>query len=348
MIRVLVVDDSSTARLVLSRELDAQPDFTVVGTAAGAVDAQRLVQVLHPDDITLDLQMPGMSGLELLGWLMAEHPLPVVIVSSLAAARGNVVLEALRLGAVDVVGKARLGADRAAAAPLIDAVRAASLARLPRAPAKQPARSDGRLRPAGRRRGCEVIAIGASTGGTRAIDDILRRLPPDVPGIVIAQHLPESFAPSFAQRLNAVSDLTVSVARTGDEVARGTALVIPGGSNAGLVRAGRALRLVVSPRAPRVGGHSPSADELFESVAQVCGRAAVGILLTGMGTDGARGLASMRAAGAFTIAEHESSCVVYGMPRAAVTLGAACAVTALSDMPAQLLALLGRSAPARI
>ncbi|MEX1182139.1 MAG: chemotaxis-specific protein-glutamate methyltransferase CheB [Gemmatimonadota bacterium] len=346
MIRVLIVDDSPTARLVLTRECETQPDFKVVGAAADAFEARRLILTKRPDVITLDLQMPRMSGLEFLRRIMAHHPLPVVVVSSLAAERGAAVLEALQLGAVDVVGKARLGSDGAASAPLVDAIRAAGQANLRRSATRHVVDSADRYPPIDHRSRPEIVAVGASTGGTRAIEELLRQLTGDFPGIVIAQHLPAAFTHSFAARLNAVSDLSVREARHGDVITAGTVLIAPGGSDTTVVRTGHQLRVAVA--APHARAHSPSVNALFRSVAASCGSKSIGVLLTGMGDDGAEGLAAMRRAGALTVAEHEETCVVYGMPRAAIEIGAAAAAAPLHDIPALLLHSVGRRVTARI
>jgi two-component system chemotaxis response regulator CheB len=359
MIRILIVDDSPTARLVLTRELERQPDFTVVGAAADAFEARQLILAGQPHVLTLDLQMPRMSGLDFLDKLMAHHPLPVVIVSSITPAGSETALAALRLGAVEVVGKAGLGSNPAASAPLVAAIRAAGQARVRQAhAAAAPTRNSVPARRAQEnesrrltKAAPDVIAIGASTGGTRAIEDLLRRMPTDVPGVVVAQHLPAGFTRSFAARLNAVCAIAVREAKHGDIVTPGTALIAPGGCDTVLVPAGGQLRVNIAPRrAGRIPAlePTPSVDSLFRSVAGVCGPAAIGILLTGMGSDGAQGLNAMRHAGALTIAESEETCVVFGMPRAAIALGAVAVSAPLYNIPDLLFDVLFQTAAARI
>jgi two-component system chemotaxis response regulator CheB len=359
MIRILIVDDSPTARLVLTRELEREPDFMVVGAAADAFEARQLILAGQPHVLTLDLQMPRMSGLDFLDKLMAHHPLPVVIVSSITPAGSETALAALRLGAVEVVGKAGLGSNPAAAGPLVAAIRAAGQARVRQshaavAPTRNNVaapRSTGTVSRRGPARTApDVIAIGGSTGGTRAIEDMLRRLPSDIPGVVIAQHLPAGFTRSFAARLNSVCAIAVREAQHGDIVAAGTALIAPGGCDTILVRVGDQLRVQIASRTGRMPalGPAPSVDSLFRSVAQACGPAAIGILLTGMGSDGAHGLSAMRQAGALTIAESEETCVVYGMPRAAVELGAVAVSVPLYNIPDLLFDVLFLTVAARI
>lgn len=327
MIRVLVVDDSALVRRVLSGALRRFPDLDVVATAADPYDARDRILELHPDVVTLDVEMPRMDGLSFLERLMRHHPVPVVIVSSVTPEHSAAAMRALELGAVEVVCKpgpaypaAELG-ER-----LAYAVRAAAQARLrpagvagrttPRAVAVarsvRPPRAPGAPGP--------LLVIGASTGGTQAVETILRAMPPHAPATVIVQHMPAGFTDSFARRLDALCGMTVREARDGDALESGLALVAPGDRHAVVRRAGSHL-VVRLQDGPPVHHQRPAVDVLFQSVARAAGSQAVGVILTGMGADGARGLRAMFDAGARTIAQDEATSIVYGMPREAVALG---------------------------
>lgn len=349
MIRVLVVDDSAVVRKVLSQELSRLPDIEVVATATDPYVARELIAVHDPDVITLDLEMPRMDGLSFLDRLMRAYPIPVVVVSSLTPENSETALRALALGAVEVVPKP--GSQFSVpdvAVHLARAIRTASTARVqpltapPDAGAASlvPAMRKGRV---GRTLSTttRVVAIGASTGGTRAVETVLRALPPDAPGMVIVIHMPAGFTRSFAERLDAHLPLRVREAREGDPVAAGQALVAPGGRHLVLRRTG-AHYVVHLKDGPPVHHQRPAVDVLFRSVARHAGGNAVGVLLTGMGADGARGLLEMREAGAHTIAEDESTCIVYGMPRAAVEMGAAAEVLPLPAVGEAILHAVGR------
>jgi two-component system chemotaxis response regulator CheB len=338
LIRVLVVDDSAVVRQILSRELARDPGLCVVGTAPDPYVARDLIVERRPDVVTLDVEMPRMDGLTFLRKLMLHYPLPVIVVSSLTPAGGELALEALAAGAVDVLckpGGAFTVGDMAA--ELVEKVKTAARAKpRPRgahAPAcAVPARAPGALS----RTTQQVVAIGASTGGTVALEAIFRTLPPDTPGTIITQHMPETFTRAFADRLRQLSSLDVREAVDGDSVVPGVALVAPGNRHLLLRRSGARYRVAVRD-GPRVNRHRPSVDVMFRSVAQVAGRNAVGVILTGMGGDGAQGLLEMRKAGARTLAQDEASCVVYGMPKVAVEVGAAERVLPLPAIPRAIL-----------
>ncbi len=325
-IKVLVVDDSAIVRKVLTDAIAEETDLEVVGTAPDPFIARDKILALNPDVLTLDIEMPRMDGLTFLKKLMQFHPLPVIIISSLGQASCRATLDALRIGAVEVLAKpggpysvgelrkSLASKIRAAAAARVRATRAIVEVE-PIAAKERP--NQRQSFPAG-----TVIAIGASTGGTEAIEEVLMRLPSNGPGIVIAQHIPPVFSRTFAERLNQVCPMTVKEASDGDLVVPGMALVAPGDFHM-LLRAGTNGYCVEVKTGPRVCYQRPSVDVLFSSVAECAGAKAVGAILTGMGADGANGLLSMKNAGARTIAQDEASCVVFGMPREAIRLGAA-------------------------
>jgi two-component system chemotaxis response regulator CheB len=329
--RVLIVDDSAIVRKVLSEALSNEPDIEVAGTAPDAWVAREKILKLEPDVLTLDLEMPRMNGLAFLKRLMQFHPMPVIVVSSQGQASCDAAIEAMRIGAVDVLpkpgGPYSVGELRA---QLARHIRAAVRARV-RPFAVKERRSNMSLWGAGASSSA-VIAIGASTGGTEAIADILARLPQNTPGTLIVQHIPAVFSESFAKRLNRTCAMEVREAKHMDELKPGVALVAPGDSHMVLTNSG-GKRLVELNMDPPVHYHRPSVDVLFHSVAQVAGHDAVGILLTGMGSDGARGLLELRSAGAETIAQDEASSIVFGMPGEAIRLGAADRGTPLSRIP---------------
>ncbi len=335
MIKVLVVDDSALVRKLLTEELSRYDDITVVGTAADPYAAREKIVALKPDVITLDVEMPRMDGLSFLAKLMKHYPVPVIIVSSLTPANSDAAIRALSLGAVDVIGKP----GSATSVPdisrqLVQSIRAASRARLQRRvdPAGSgpiPARQAPAL--SGLSMTHKIIALGASTGGTQALEAVLKRLPAAMPGIVICQHMPERFTTSFAQRLNGCCALDVREAKDGDAVVPGVALVAPGNFHMMLTLSGAQYQVRVKD-GPRVHHQRPAVDILFSTVAKHAGRNAIGAIFTGMGADGAKGLLQMREAGAHTIAQDEASCVVFGMPREAIKLGAAVDVLPLHEI----------------
>jgi two-component system chemotaxis response regulator CheB len=338
MIRVLVVDDSAVVRQIFAKELARDPDIEVVGTAPDPYVARDLIVQKSPHVVTLDVEMPRMDGITFLRKLMQHHPLPVIVVSSLTPAGGELALEALAAGAVDVLCKPgasfRVG-DMTA--QLVEKVKAAAhvvVAR--RAPGPAPSGAAPAPPRALTRTTHQVLAVGASTGGTVAIEHMLREFPPNAPGTVITQHMPEMFTRYFAERLNQIAAVQVKEATDGDSVVPGVVLVAPGDKHLLLKRDGARYYAAVR-EGPRVNRHRPSVDVMFRSVAQVAGRNAVGVLLTGMGGDGAKGLLEMREAGARTFAQDEASCVVFGMPKVAIELGAAGEVLPLGRMAGAVL-----------
>ncbi len=336
-IKVLIVDDSAIVRRILSEAVSSEPDMEVVGTAPDPYVARDKILALNPDVLTLDIEMPRMDGLTFLKKLMHFHPMPAVVISSLAQPSCRAAIQALEFGAVEVLAKPggpySVGELRTT---LAGQIRAAASARLrPRATACAP---PPRILPvpASPPDRATVLAIGASTGGTEAIASILSRLPAGAPGIVIAQHIPPSFSTAFANRLNELSPLSVKEAQDGDVLAPGRVLVAPGDFHMLLRKASGGYAVQVKT-GPRVCYQRPSVDVLFLSVAAAAGPHAIGVLLTGMGSDGAAGLLEMRKAGAATIAQDEASCVVFGMPREAIALGAAERIVALDQIPEALM-----------
>jgi len=343
LIRVLVVDDSAIVRKVLTEELSNYEDIEVVGNAVDPYAAREKIVKLRPDVITLDLEMPRMDGLTFLAKLMKYQPMPVIVVSSLAPENSKNALNALALGAMDIVSKPGSAYSTPdVSGKLVQAIRAAASARMNRRPEvyKQISaplvRQGFQLETTNR-----VLAIGASTGGTKAIEAVLAGLPADGPGTAIVQHMPDYFTAVYAEKLNDVCKMRVSEARDGDYVVTGKALIAPGGKHMLLERMG-ANYLVRIKDGPAVHYQRPSVDVLFQSTARSAGGNAVGVLLTGMGADGARGLLAMRKAGAHTIAQNEETCVVFGMPGVAVKLGAAAKVLPLPDISQTILDSLRR------
>ena len=336
-IKVLVVDDSAIVRKILTETIAAEPDMEVVGTAPDPYIARDKILALNPDVLTLDIEMPRMDGLTFLKKLMLYHPMPVIVISSLGHSSCEASVEALRHGALEVLAKPggpySIGELRTALAAKLRAAAGARIRKVAPAAVTPP------LRPAARVGGFRqdaIIAIGASTGGTEAIREVLMEMPADTPPIVITQHIPQAFSAAFAGRLNQLCAMEVREARDGDEARPGLALVAPGNYHMLLRRAGAGYRVQVQD-GPQVCYQRPSVDVLFASVAESAKDRAVGALLTGMGSDGAQGLLRMKRAGARTIAQNEESCVVYGMPREAVKLGAADQVMALSEISQVLL-----------
>ena len=322
-IRVLVIDDSALIRQVLTELLNADPAIEVVGCAPDPYVARDRIKALSPDVLTLDIEMPRMDGLSFLKKLMALHPMPVVVVSTLTQKGADAAIHALELGAVDYVAKplldirrgmAELGAELVAKVKLAAASR--PRARQVEASAATPLAADPRLSTAGR-----IIALGASTGGVETLQRVLVRLPATAPAILVTQHMPPGFTASFARRLDAQCAVTVSEATHGRRVLPGHVYVAPGARHLELARNGAHYECRLHD-GPPVSGHKPSVDVLFASVAAAAGRNALGVILTGMGRDGAAGLLAMRHAGARTLGQSEASCVIYGMPKAAMQAGA--------------------------
>ena len=316
MIRVLIVDDSATIRKLIAAALSVDHEFEVVGEAGDPLQAREAIKALNPDVITLDVEMPNMNGLDFLERLMRLRPMPVVMVSTLTTRGAEITLAALELGAVDCVAKPTAATPRAFDA-LPDKVRAAAGARVraQRAPSAA-GEPDGQFAP-----GDKVVAIGSSTGGVEALLTLVERLPANCAPTVITQHMPATFTKSFAERLNRTCAAEVREARDGDPLTQGKVFLAPGGDSHLEIDGVNHLRCRVTP-GPPMSGHCPSVDRLFESVARTAKSRGVGVILTGMGRDGARGLLSIREAGGRTVGQNEATCVVYGMPKAAFEIGA--------------------------
>jgi two-component system chemotaxis response regulator CheB len=327
-IGVTVVDDSAVVRQVISDTLARERSIEVLAAVADPIFAMQRMRARWPDVIVLDVEMPRMDGITFLKKIMAERPTPVVICSTLTVAGAETTMQALAAGAVTIVAKPRTGVRNFlldASADLVDAVRAAARANVRNLRPRSPAEVAGvaQAPAAGLRETTErVVALGTSTGGTQALEFVLSALPRNCPGIVAVQHMPEKFTAAFSQRLDQVCAIEVKEAQDNDRVLPGRALIAPGGRQMTLKRSG-ALYYVEVRSAPPVNRHCPSVDVLFRSVARSAGKNALGVIMTGMGHDGARGLLEMREAGAQTAAQDEASCVVYGMPKEAIKLGAA-------------------------
>lgn len=309
-VRVVVVDDSPTIRTIITNVLNRDPAIEVVGKAGDPLEAREAIKALNPDVITLDVEMPKMNGIEFLEKIMRLRPMPVIMVSTLTQAGAAISIEALELGAFDCVGKPDFDG-------LAEKVKAAARARVrPTGERSRPVERKGSYRPSSK-----VLAIGSSTGGVEALISVLQHFPQNCPPTVITQHMPPSFTASFAARLNRLCAPEVAEASDGALLEAGRIYLAPGGDKHLEVRGAGQLRCILLD-APPVSGHRPSVDVLFNSVAQTCRSRAVGVILTGMGRDGAQGLKAMRDAGAHTLGQDEASCVVYGMPKAAFELGA--------------------------
>lgn len=351
-IKVLVIDDSALIRSVMKEIINREADMQCVGAAPDPLVAREMIKSLNPDVLTLDVEMPKMDGLDFLERLMRLRPMPVVMVSTLTERGSNITFRALELGAVDFVSKPKLDIARGMegyAGEITDKIRAAAQARVRKSAGAHPLITDkftaDAILPsvAGRYSSTEkLIIIGASTGGTEAIKEVLARFPADVPGILVTQHMPENFTKSFAERLDSLCKISVKEAEHNERILPGHAYIAPGHSHLLLKRSG-ANYMTELNQGPPVNRHRPSVDVLFRSAANVAGGNAIGIILTGMGKDGAMGMLEMRQAGAHTIAQDETSCVVFGMPKEAIALGGACEVVPLQNIARRTLEYLASS-----
>ncbi|KRB26712.1 MULTISPECIES: chemotaxis response regulator protein-glutamate methylesterase [unclassified Acidovorax] len=352
-IRVIVVDDSALVRSLLSEIINRQRDMECIGTANDPLVAREMIRELDPDVITLDVEMPRMDGIDFLGRLMRLRPMPVVMISTLTERGAEVTMKALELGAVDFVAKPRVGLASGLnelATQIVDKIRVAAVAQVRRAPARDALPASGAVGapvshavPAvgllGRLSTEKLICIGASTGGTEAIKEVLVQMPADSPAIVITQHMPPGFTTSFAARLNGLCQITVKEAVNGERILPGHAYIAPGGTQFHVARSGANYVAVVDD-GPPVNRHKPSVEVLFKSAATVVGRNAFGIMLTGMGNDGAVAMREMKDAGSYNYVQDEATCIVFGMPREAIAHGAADEVLPLGQIAPALIARL--------
>lgn len=341
-IKVLVVDDSAVVRQALQRVLESDPQIEVIATAGDPFVAAQRMQEQVPDVITLDVEMPRMDGLTFLQKIMAQHPIPVVMCSSLVEQGSETLLKALEYGAVEIIQKPILGTRQfleESQVRICDAVKAAAQARprqiTPRRKIEPKLTADAMLaKPSSRAMVCtteKIIAVGASTGGTEALRIFLEQFPMDSPGIVVVQHMPENFTSGFAKRLDSLCQMSVKEAEDGDTVVRGRVLIAPGNRHMLLKRSGARYYVEVKD-GPLVSRHRPSVDVLFRSAARYAGKNVIGVILTGMGDDGAKGMREMKDAGAVNIAQNEATCVVFGMPNEAIKTGAVDHVLALENI----------------
>ncbi|MGK2951111.1 MAG: protein-glutamate methylesterase/protein-glutamine glutaminase [Thiobacillus sp.] len=341
-IKVLIVDDSALIRGVMKEIINSQSDMEVVGVAPDPLVARDLIKQTNPDVLTLDVEMPKMDGLDFLEKLMRLRPMPVVMVSSLTERGSDITMRALELGAVDFVTKPKVSIQSGMLEYtdlIAEKIRIAARARIkPRTPPGAGQQSSPMLAAVRNTfvSSEKLIIIGASTGGTEAIKDFLIQLPPDSPGILITQHMPEGFTRSFAARLDKLSKISVKEAEGGERVLPGHAYLAPGHSHLLLVRSG-ANYMTKLDQGPPVNRHRPSVDVLFNSAAASAGKNAVGVILTGMGKDGAAGMLEMKKAGAYNLAQDEASCVVFGMPKEAIAIGATHDVAPLRDLPRRVM-----------
>jgi two-component system chemotaxis response regulator CheB len=340
-IKVLVVDDSAIVRKIFTEELSHERGMEVVGTAPDPYVARDKIVRLKPDVVTLDLEMPRMDGLAFLKKLMKHHPLPVIIVSSLTKKGGRLAMEAMESGAVEVLSKP--GSSYSVGEmmqQLADKIRAAARARVVRSVDElngdEPVNITGHMLS---ETTDKVIAIGASTGGTEALKKVLTQFPPTIPGIVVVQHMPPKFTTTFSERLNSLSKIEVKEAQDGDSVNPGRALIAPGNYHMLLRRSGAKYYVSVKS-GPLVNRQRPSVDVLFQSISKYAGANAVGVIMTGMGSDGAKGLLEIRQAGARTIGQNEASCVVFGMPKEAANIGAVEKLVSLNRIPHEIIKAL--------
>jgi two-component system, chemotaxis family, protein-glutamate methylesterase/glutaminase len=353
-IKVLIVDDSALIRSVLKEIIESHKDLKVVGAAPDPIVARELIKQLNPDVITLDVEMPRMDGLGFLEKLMRLRPMPVVMISSLTERGSDVTLRALELGAVDYISKPKLDISRGLqeySQEIADKIRAAAKAHVKKAVSADVQKSlsaDAVLPSLANRIASteKLIIVGASTGGTEAIKDFLVKLPPDCPGIAVTQHMPEAFTKSFAARLDSLCKISVKEAEQGDRILPGHAFIAPGHSHLLVKRSGANYVCELSD-GPPVNRHRPSVDVLFRSAANVVGKNAIGVILTGMGKDGAAGMLEMKQAGAYNFSQDEATCVVFGMPKEAIAAGGVDEIVPLPQMAAKVmgyLATLGQRA----
>jgi two-component system chemotaxis response regulator CheB len=352
--RVVVVDDSALVRSLLTEIINRQPDMTCVGAAADPLVAREMIRELNPDVITLDIEMPRMDGIDFLAKLMRLRPMPVVMVSTLTERGAEVTMRALELGAIDFVAKPKIGvADglRLLEHDIADKIRIATKATIRRpaavpAPGSEAAKAHEKAHPPAARLGRlsteKIIFIGASTGGTEATKEVLVALPPDSPAVVITQHMPPGFTKSYAARLDGLCKIRVAEAKDGDRILPGHAYIAPGGFHLRVERSGANYVARVEDGDP-VNRHKPSVEVLFKSAASIVGPNAVGIMLTGMGADGARAMKEMRDAGSYNYVQDEATCVVFGMPREAIAAGAANEVLPLGQIAGKLIERLRAS-----
>lgn len=353
-IKVLIIDDSALVRKMLTRIIDSQPDMRVVGTAGDPIAAREMIRSLEPDVLTLDVEMPKMDGLDFLERLMRLRPMPVIMVSTLTHQGSDAALRALELGAVDFVSKPQLDIVAGLqdyALEITGKIRAASIARIQKRPtcAIMPKQNTGALLPKPSSRMVltdKLIIIGASTGGTEAIKEVLMQMPPDCPAILITQHMPEGFTKLFAARLDSLCRIHVKEAEHGERAILGHAYIAPGNRHLSVRKSGAKYVVMLSDEPP-VNHHRPSVEVLFRSAAQYVGVNAIGIMLTGMGKDGAMAMLEMKQAGARNIAQDEATCVVYGMPKEAIAAGGVHEELPLGAIAGRVLTLLGIGAAAR-
>lgn len=348
-IKVLIIDDSALIRSILSEIIRAQNDMEVIGVAPDPIVARDMIKQCNPDVLTLDVEMPKMDGLDFLEKLMRLRPMPVIMVSSLTERGSEITMRALELGAVDFVTKPKLSIQSGMleyAQAITDKIRAASKARVrsravigtsnaPTVMSVLPAMKNPLVSSE------KLIIVGASTGGTEAIKSFLMQMPSDCPGILITQHMPEGFTKSFAKRLDGICKISVMEAQGGERILPGHAYIAPGHSHLLLSRSGANYVTAIEDSEP-VNRHRPSVDVLFRSAARCAGKNAVGVILTGMGKDGAEGMMEMKNAGAYNFAQDEATCVVFGMPKEAIAVGAVDEVLALNDLPATVLNYLDK------
>ena len=339
-IKTLIVDDSAIVRKILSEELSRFADIEVVGTAPDPFVARDKIVKLQPHVITLDIEMPRMDGLTFLRKIMKYFPLPVIIVSSLTPKGSKMALEAMEIGAIDVIGKPGGSYSVGDMSDMLaEKIRIASVANIRHRSGYEPNFEKPEPIGALTETTNKVIAIGASTGGTEALKDVLSRMPPNSPGIVVVQHMPANFTSAFAERLNGLSLITVKEAEDNDAVIQGKAVIAPGNQHMLLRRSGARYYVEVKD-GPRVQHQRPSVDVLFKSIARYAGSNSIGVILTGMGADGAEGLLEMKQAGARTIAQDEKTCVVFGMPKEAIKIGAVDKVVPLGQVAQEILRMV--------